>query len=176
MKTCQNTKCNASNTPVWRKGWKLPSGNCATLCNACGLHYIKGHYCKYCFEIYKDSGEPRFSAAWISCKYCELLLVVIFLIPMFTLIGHTCCHLACLQAAGEPTNTCLNCKLETTSRFQEGKIVKPRWHQIVFVNVLPSKRNRYTTFQARQKNLNPPTKVAVIPSIKQRHFQVFQNY
>ena len=41
------------------------------MCNACGLHYRKGHFCKFCNEIYRDVNELVSTEPWILCCACE---------------------------------------------------------------------------------------------------------
>jgi hypothetical protein len=77
-KICENSKCAATSTPLWRKGWVTSSGLRVRLCNACGLHYRKGHYCKYCKEIYRDVFELEEVEPWVSCERCKSNLLVIF--------------------------------------------------------------------------------------------------
>lgn len=53
------------------------------LCNACGLHFRKKHYCVYCFEIYKDVYELEIDTKkWICCSHCKCW-----------------CHLECAECA-----------------------------------------------------------------------------
>jgi large subunit ribosomal protein LP2 len=41
------------------------------LCNACGLHYKKGHSCIYCNQIYRESDADDNSNPWIGCDRCS---------------------------------------------------------------------------------------------------------
>jgi hypothetical protein len=68
---CGNSKCQTSQTPLWRKGWVTPDGKTVMLCNACGLHYKKGHYCMYCNQIYRESDADDHSNPWIGCDRCS---------------------------------------------------------------------------------------------------------
>ncbi|KAG2394155.1 hypothetical protein C9374_003919 [Naegleria lovaniensis] len=69
---CENPKCNTTDTPLWRKGFAVEGGRRANLCNACGLHYRKGHFCKFCNEIYRDSSElVNAPEPWVTCPKCE---------------------------------------------------------------------------------------------------------
>lgn len=78
-KVCENAKCGTDKTPLWRKGWYSTSGNRVRLCNACGLHYRKGHYCKYCNEIYRDMYELEGPEQWMCCERCKIYIFYIFL-------------------------------------------------------------------------------------------------
>lgn len=69
--TCGNVKCQTSQTPLWRKGWVAPDGRTIMLCNACGLHYKKGHSCTYCNQIYRESDADDNSNPWIGCDRCS---------------------------------------------------------------------------------------------------------
>lgn len=68
---CGNSKCQTSQTPLWRKGWVNSDGKTVMLCNACGLHYKKGHYCMYCNQIYRESDADDHSNPWIGCDRCS---------------------------------------------------------------------------------------------------------
>lgn len=68
---CGNSKCQTSQTPLWRKGWVNSDGKTIMLCNACGLHYKKGHYCMYCNQIYRESDADDHSNPWIGCDRCS---------------------------------------------------------------------------------------------------------
>ncbi|KAL9645944.1 hypothetical protein ABK040_015109 [Willaertia magna] len=68
---CGNVKCKTSQTPLWRKGWTTKEGKTVMLCNACGLHYKKGHYCIYCNQIYKESDADDKEEPWIGCDNCH---------------------------------------------------------------------------------------------------------
>ena len=57
--------------PMNRKGHFVEGGRRANLCNACGLHYRKGHFCKFCNEIYRDVNELVSTEPWILCCACE---------------------------------------------------------------------------------------------------------
>jgi hypothetical protein len=77
---CGNIKCQTNITPLWRKGWTNKDGKSVKvikklkkLCNACGLHYKKGHFCQYCNQVYKESeniNNPE--NPWIACKTCKI--------------------------------------------------------------------------------------------------------
>jgi hypothetical protein len=69
--TCGNVKCQTTQTPLWRKGWVTPEGKTIMLCNACGLHYKKGHSCSYCNQIYRESDADDNSNPWIGCDRCS---------------------------------------------------------------------------------------------------------
>ncbi|KAL9644249.1 hypothetical protein ABK040_005710 [Willaertia magna] len=79
MKQCANPKCLTTKTPLWRKGWCIeePSSKnnfkpkTVFLCNKCGLHYRKGHYCKECLEIFKESDMRNEKQFWIICGNCN---------------------------------------------------------------------------------------------------------
>eukprot|EP00761_Pharyngomonas_kirbyi_P006016 gb/GECH01006022.1/.p1 GENE.gb/GECH01006022.1/~~gb/GECH01006022.1/.p1 ORF type:complete len:278 (+),score=54.87 gb/GECH01006022.1/:1-834(+) len=68
---CANIKCQTTETPLWRKGWQLPSGKRVRLCNACGLHYKKNHYCPYCNQVYRESDADEVENPWIGCNTCQ---------------------------------------------------------------------------------------------------------
>lgn len=68
---CGNSKCQTSQTPLWRKGWVNSDGKTIMLCNACGLHYKKGHFCMYCNQIYRESDADDHSNPWIGCDRCS---------------------------------------------------------------------------------------------------------
>ncbi len=44
------------------------------LCNACGLKFRKGHYCNYCYEMYRDVFEIQHdnenNRTWVKCNNC----------------------------------------------------------------------------------------------------------
>ncbi|KAG2389576.1 hypothetical protein C9374_014136 [Naegleria lovaniensis] len=68
---CGNVKCKTNQTPLWRKGWTTKEGKPVMLCNACGLHYKKGHFCVYCNQIYKESDADDKEQPWIGCDSCH---------------------------------------------------------------------------------------------------------
>lgn len=68
---CGNSKCQTTQTPLWRKGWFSHDGKTVMLCNACGLHYKKGHYCMYCNQIYRESDADDSNNPWIGCDRCS---------------------------------------------------------------------------------------------------------
>lgn len=68
---CGNSKCQTTQTPLWRKGWFSHEGKTVMLCNACGLHYKKGHYCMYCHQIYRESDADDYANPWIGCDRCS---------------------------------------------------------------------------------------------------------
>jgi hypothetical protein len=68
---CGNVKCKTAVTPLWRKGWVTPDGRSIMLCNACGLHYKKGHFCIYCNQIYRESDADDPVHPWIGCDRCS---------------------------------------------------------------------------------------------------------
>eukprot|EP01080_Neovahlkampfia_damariscottae_P005957 gene5957-9956_t len=68
---CGNEKCKTSITPLWRKGWTNKEGKSVMLCNACGLHYKKGHFCQFCQQIYKESEADDKENPWIGCERCS---------------------------------------------------------------------------------------------------------
>jgi hypothetical protein len=68
---CGNEKCKTTNTPLWRKGWVDPDGKSIMLCNACGLHWKKGHFCQVCKQIYKESEGDDMENPWIGCDRCS---------------------------------------------------------------------------------------------------------
>lgn len=41
------------------------------MCNKCGLHYRKGHYCKECLEIFKESDMRNEKQFWLICSHCN---------------------------------------------------------------------------------------------------------
>jgi hypothetical protein len=69
--SCGNEKCRTSATPLWRKGWTTKEGKSVMLCNACGLHYKKGHFCQFCHQIYKESESDDKENPWIGCERCK---------------------------------------------------------------------------------------------------------
>ncbi|KAG2387717.1 hypothetical protein C9374_001311 [Naegleria lovaniensis] len=79
VKQCANYKCGTTKTPLWRKGWTVeePSSKngykpkTVFLCNKCGLHYRKGHYCKECLEIFKESDMRNEKQFWLICSHCN---------------------------------------------------------------------------------------------------------
>ncbi|EFC44516.1 predicted protein [Naegleria gruberi] len=79
VKQCANFKCGTTKTPLWRKGWCIeeasPKNNFKAktvfLCNKCGLHYRKGHYCKECLEIFKESDMRNEKQFWLICTNCN---------------------------------------------------------------------------------------------------------
>jgi hypothetical protein len=72
IKFCENPRCATEKTPLWRKGWhNSETGRKVRLCNACGLHFRKGHFCRYCNQIYKDNSELDMSEGWLNCQLCE---------------------------------------------------------------------------------------------------------
>ncbi|KAL0481617.1 histone-lysine N-methyltransferase [Acrasis kona] len=68
---CGNYKCQTTQTPLWRKGWVSSEGKTIMLCNACGLHYKKGHFCMFCNQIYRESDADDHSNPWIGCDRCS---------------------------------------------------------------------------------------------------------
>jgi hypothetical protein len=71
--SCGNEKCRTSATPLWRKGWTTKEGKSVMLCNACGLHYKKGHFCQFCHQIYKESESDDKENPWIGCERCKFI-------------------------------------------------------------------------------------------------------
>jgi hypothetical protein len=41
------------------------------LCNACGLHFKKGHFCSFCNQIYRESDADDITNPWIGCDRCS---------------------------------------------------------------------------------------------------------
>lgn len=72
-KLCNNIRCGTTVSPLWRKGWDREDGTNARLCNACGLHWRKGHFCPYpwCMAIYKEHETEHFDDDWIRCAGCS---------------------------------------------------------------------------------------------------------
>lgn len=70
-KVCANVLCQTSSTPLWRKGWIGSDGKAVRLCNACGIHFKKHHYCPLCFQIYKGTDICDASDPWIGCLKCS---------------------------------------------------------------------------------------------------------
>jgi hypothetical protein len=68
---CGNSKCRTTITPLWRKGWVTKEGRAVMLCNACGLHFKKGHYCSFCNQIYRESDADDITNPWIGCDRCS---------------------------------------------------------------------------------------------------------
>lgn len=102
--TCGNIKCKTINTPLWRKGWTdMATRKSVMLCNACGIHFKKGHYCLYCNQIYRESEGDDRTNPWIGCDKCSRWV-----------------HQKCVLAHGEICNAklpylCLRCKDDTNS-------------------------------------------------------------
>lgn len=73
QRTCANVKCQTASSPLWRKGWALNDGTKkhAMLCNACGLHYKKGHFCLWCNQIYKEVDADDTNDPWVGCDRCS---------------------------------------------------------------------------------------------------------
>ena len=72
QRICENTMCRTTRTPLWRKGWIAERGRKVRLCNACGLHFRKGHFCRYCNQVYRDTCEAEMiQEGWIMCRRCE---------------------------------------------------------------------------------------------------------
>ena len=69
-KVCQNKKCRKTETPLWRNGW-VENGVKVKLCNACGLHYNKGNYCKICKEIYDANFDLDIIELLTCCNGCN---------------------------------------------------------------------------------------------------------
>lgn len=67
---CGNHQCKTNQTPLWRKGWKDQSGKSVMLCNACGLHWKKGHFCQFCKQIYKENDNDDVKNPWVGCDRC----------------------------------------------------------------------------------------------------------
>eukprot|EP01080_Neovahlkampfia_damariscottae_P004224 gene4224-7561_t len=65
--------CKTTKTPIWRKGWKKETGKKVTLCNKCGLHFQKGHYCSYCFKIYPSNFhfDDEHVEELVECSKCS---------------------------------------------------------------------------------------------------------
>lgn len=82
---CGNIKCRTTVTPLWRKGWITEENKPVWLCNACGIHYRKGiihchlisnekiigHFCYYCYQVYRESDFDDDKNPWIGCDVCE---------------------------------------------------------------------------------------------------------
>jgi hypothetical protein len=105
-KVCENSKCSTTQTPLWRKGWMSTRGRRVSLCNACGLHYRKGHFCKYCNEIYRDVHELEGSEPWICCQRCERW-------------AHKNCAKALPDIPLEPNYLCTDCLRYNIEFFQQ---------------------------------------------------------
>jgi len=75
---CGNSQCRTSQTPLWRRGWTSSDGRPVMLCNACGLHFKKGHYCRLCKQIFpyketlqrSDHGNED-TTEWQTCQRCS---------------------------------------------------------------------------------------------------------
>lgn len=65
---CANRACNATSSPMWRKGWKVSEGEYASLCNACGIKYRKGELCALCFEM--PTPGCANASFWLVCDGC----------------------------------------------------------------------------------------------------------
>lgn len=91
---CSNLKCQTVETPLWRRGWKKSDGTFARLCNSCGLHFRKGHYCDHCMQLYKE--QDNFDDSWISCSSCGRY-------------GHKSCIKAARGEAALEDFLCLEC-------------------------------------------------------------------
>lgn len=68
--------CGSTETPQWRKGWHSDIlGKKITLCNKCGLKYVKNQFCPYCMKIYSfECGRKFDSTIWIKCCSCNRLV------------------------------------------------------------------------------------------------------
>lgn len=73
IKHCENPECGTSKTPLWRKGW-MKDGRKVRLCNACGLHYRKGHYCSFCNQIYRANYEIDSKNPLLCCEICKFTI------------------------------------------------------------------------------------------------------
>lgn len=74
-RACENPKCGMTKTSTWRKGWFVRDKATGqrrrcTLCNKCGLHYRKGHFCKYCWTLYRSRSEME-REGWTTCELCQ---------------------------------------------------------------------------------------------------------
>lgn len=68
---CSNVRCGTSSSPLWRKGWTNQDGTVSMLCNACGLHFKKGHFCKFCKQIFKESELENPLDPMKCCSICQ---------------------------------------------------------------------------------------------------------
>jgi hypothetical protein len=132
-KVCENPKCLADKTPLWRKGWKdsNSTGRRVRLCNACGLHFRKGHYCKFCFEIYKDASELEgASNAWILCDKCDRWV-----------------HQRCAISHGARTDReyiCDDCSQPANNKQRSSSITSDRvQHNAIFIQHQPPTQPTY---------------------------------
>lgn len=124
VKQCANYKCGTTKTPLWRKGWCVEEASSKNnfkpktvfLCNKCGLHYRKGHYCKECLEIFKESDMRNEKQFWLICNNCNQW------------IHKKCMKDSANNAAANDTNcssyTCCEC-VENPNRTVNNKRKKP---------------------------------------------------
>lgn len=70
QKHCAN--CDTPSTPLWRKGWEdVVLGHSVSLCNACGLKFLKEQYCHYCMFVYNMTDVRYQKDKWIACSKCR---------------------------------------------------------------------------------------------------------
>lgn len=106
-----------------RKGFAVEGGRRANLCNACGLHYRKGHFCKFCNEIYRDSSElVNAPEPWVTCPKCErwvhkkcLFAVLPNIEKQFMILNRVICD-ECMNMNGSSTTNTPTTITSTTSK------------------------------------------------------------
>jgi len=73
-KKCANVCCQKPlDEKSWLEGWKESpeSGTRVPLCKECGVLFLWGNYCPYCYQVYKDLSDEFAGPNWIGCDSCS---------------------------------------------------------------------------------------------------------
>jgi len=168
---CSNLKCQVVETPLWRRGWKKSDGTFARLCNSCGLHFRKGHYCEHCLQLYKEQDE--FDDSWLCCSGCSRYS-----------------HIDCIKAARgsehvadpkkylctdcsapsskrccEPASAVDECVVDSENESASPMIIRKRKISVTTIEVRSSPAKRTRSKQSSE-NANKKAKVSTVPDIK----------
>lgn len=142
---CGNFKCQTTNTPLWRKGWIDPrTGKAVMLCNACGLHFKKGHFCLFCNQIYRECLYYSFFPNTYTKKVMQEILQIlgldvkdVILLPFESIltksIGSRWTHRHCeiIPIKEDSTYLCVECRQLKLTLGEE-----------LFNNTFPSSKKR----------------------------------